>query len=40
LAVVTRKRIAYAVVGLVLVLGILSFVLPYAGGGHGITKIP
>ena len=38
---VTKKRVGYAVVAIVAVLAILSFVLPYAGVHHGgLTPLP
>jgi hypothetical protein len=37
-AVISKKRIVYALVIVVVALGILSFVLPYVGGSqHGIS---
>lgn len=40
-AILSKKRIVYALVIVVVVLAILSFVLPYVGGSHGgITPIP
>lgn len=36
---INRKRVALAVVALVIVVVALSFILPYVGGGHGITPL-
>jgi hypothetical protein len=36
---VSRKRLALALAALVLVIVALSFILPYVGGGHGITPL-
>jgi hypothetical protein len=35
IAIVSRKRIVYAVVLVVVAIGVLSFLLPYIGGSHG-----
>jgi len=38
---VTKKRVGYAIVVLVAILAIVSFVLPYAGIHHaGLTPVP
>ena len=34
MAVISKRRIVYALVIVVVALGILSFVLPYVGGSH------
>jgi hypothetical protein len=33
-AVISKRRIGYALVIVVVALGVLSFVLPYVGGSH------
>lgn len=41
IAILSKKRIVYALVVVVVVLAILSFVLPYVGGDSGvITRTP
>jgi hypothetical protein len=35
IAIVSKKRIVYAVVVVVVAIGVLSFLLPYIGGSHG-----
>ena len=38
MAVISKRRIVYALVFVVVALGVLSFVLPYLGGSqHGIS---
>jgi hypothetical protein len=38
---ITRRRLVYLAIAVFVVLAILSFVLPFAGSGHGrITTIP
>ena len=40
-AILNKKRIVYALVVVMVVLSILSFVLPYVGGSHGgMSPIP
>lgn len=40
-AIVSKKRVVYALVVIVVAIGVLSFVLPYVGGSHGgVTPIP
>jgi hypothetical protein len=36
---ISRKRLALAVFAVVIVIVALSFILPYVGGGHGITPL-
>lgn len=41
IAVITKKRIIYALVIVLVVLTVLSFVLPYVGESHGgPTPVP
>jgi hypothetical protein len=41
IAVITKKRVIYAVVFVLVVFTVLSFVLPYVGGGDsGLTPSP
>ena len=39
-AVITKKRIIYALVIVFVVLTVLSFVLPFVGESHGTTPVP
>ena len=40
-ALITRRRLMYTVIAVVVVLAILSFVLPYVGSGNGgLTPLP
>jgi hypothetical protein len=35
-----RRRLIATALAVVVVLGILSLVLPYVGGGHGLSPLP
>ncbi|MEP6812648.1 MAG: hypothetical protein ABI990_06650 [Actinomycetota bacterium] len=37
---INRRRVVLVVAALVLGVVALSFILPYVGGGHGITPLP
>jgi hypothetical protein len=36
---ISRKRLALVALALLLVIVALSFILPYVGGGHGISPL-
>jgi hypothetical protein len=39
-AFMKRRSVLWATIAVVTVLAVLALVLPYVGGGHGITGIP